>query len=70
MFSPEARPALATENFAGRRHILTKYGDFPPQKAAILPEEFHSRPADKGYHPDLQKVIDKHGTIHSLILRW
>jgi len=45
MFSPEARPALATET-RGQAAYTYKYGDFPPQKAALLPEEFHFRPED------------------------
>lgn len=45
MFSPEARPALMTET-KGQAAYTYKYGDFPPQKAAILPEQYHVRPED------------------------
>ena len=45
MFSPEARPALATET-KGQAAYTYKYGDFPPQKAAILPEHLQVRPED------------------------
>jgi predicted GNAT family acetyltransferase len=45
MFSPEARPALATET-KGQAAYTYKYGDFPPQKAAILPEHLQA-PAPK-----------------------
>jgi hypothetical protein len=45
LFSPEARPALATET-RGQAAYTYKYGDFPPQKATILPEHLQVRPED------------------------
>lgn len=47
MFSPESRPALATET-RGQTAYVTKHGEFANQKATILPKEFHVRPEDLG----------------------
>jgi hypothetical protein len=53
LFSPEARPALATET-RGQAAYTYKYGDFPPQKAAILPEHLQVRPEDLGKRTELR----------------
>lgn len=45
MFSEAAKPALATET-RGQAAYTYKYGDFPPQKAALLPEKYQVRPED------------------------
>ena len=79
MYSPEARPAVRTETqgqsnwFFNNRDVRNgkALGDFPPNKATILPEieksanadiPRESANADMGkYHPDLQKIVDKYG---------
>ena len=53
LFSPEARPALATET-RGQAAYTYKYGDFPPQKATILPEHLQVRPEDLGKRTELR----------------
>jgi hypothetical protein len=59
MFSPEARPALATDT-RGQAAYTYKYGDFPPQKAALLPEEHQVRPEDLPHWSDkIASNLDK-----------
>lgn len=40
MYSPEARAAMTSET-RGQNASLIKNGEFPPQKVAVLPDEFH-----------------------------
>lgn len=58
MFSHEARPALATET-RGQAAYTYKYGDFPPQKAAILPEELQGRAEDAKNAVEQQGLVYK-----------
>lgn len=65
MFSPEALPALATET-KGQAAYTYKYGDFPPQKAAILPKEFQVRPEEVKPVNAFERAAQHYGTTEDI----